>query len=117
MSDAPGFLFSYGSLRRGDVQLAVFGRELDGFDDSLPGFVATSITLTDPQTVATSGAADHLILRATADGSGEVPGCALAIQADEVAVADAYEPAGYERIAVILASGRRAFVYVAGEGA
>ncbi|MDB5679553.1 gamma-glutamylcyclotransferase family protein [Sphingomonas bacterium] len=116
MSDEPSFLFSYGSLRRRDVQLAVFGHELEGFDDVLPGFAAVPIRLTDPRTIATGGTADHLILRATADGSGAVPGLALAIRPEDVPVADAYEPAGYERTAVNLASGRRAFVYVAGAG-
>lgn len=115
--DEPAFLFSYGSLRQRDVQLAVFGRELAGVDDTLPGFVAEHIRLTDLQTIATSGTADHLILRATADGSSAVPGLALAIRPDDVPVADAYEPAGYERTVVTLASGRRAFVYVAGAGA
>jgi hypothetical protein len=113
MSDDAAFLFSYGSLRQRDVQLAVFGRELEGFDDVLPGFIAAPITLTDARTIATSGTAHHLILRATADGSGEVSGMALAIRPEDLPVADAYEPDGYERAAVTLASGRRAFVYVA----
>lgn len=117
MSDEPGFLFSYGSLRRRDVQLAVFGRELEGYDDVLPGFIAALITLTDPRTIATSGTADHLILRATGDGPGEVTGMALAIRPEDLPVADAYEPEGYERTAVTLVSGRRAFVYVASAGA
>ena len=117
MTDDRAFLFSYGSLRQRAVQLEVFGRSLVGFEDLLPGFVAEPIRLTDPRTIATSGTADHLILRATTDGSGMVPGLALAIRPEDLAAADAYEPAGYGRTAVTLSSGRRAYVYIAGAGA
>lgn len=99
------------------MQLEVFGRSLAGFEDRLPGFDAGSIRLTDPRTIATSGTADHMILRATADGSGMVPGLALANRPEDLAAADAYEPAGYVQTAVTLSSGRRAYVYIAGAGA
>ena len=109
----PTFLFSYGSLREAAAQHAVFGRVLEGFADTLAGFVADPIRLTDARTIATSGTADHRILRASADGSGEVAGVALAIGPGDIAAADAYEPEGYVRTIVTLASGRRAYVYVA----
>jgi hypothetical protein len=34
-------LFSYGTLQYKDVQVATFGRELTGREDSLPGYVRT----------------------------------------------------------------------------
>ena len=113
--NAPTFLFSYGSLREDAAQCAVFGRALEGVADTLTGFVSEPVQLTDARTIAVSGTADHRTLRATADGSGEVAGLALAIRPDDVAAADAYEPAGYERTIVTLASGRRAYVYVASD--
>jgi len=111
--DEPAFLFSYGSLRAAAAQRAVFGHAIEGFADSLIGFVAEPIRLSDTRTISTSGTADHRILRPTEDGSGEVAGLALAVGPDDIAAADAYEPAGYVRTIVTLASGRRAYVYVA----
>jgi gamma-glutamyl AIG2-like cyclotransferase len=42
-----------------------------------------------------------------------VPGIVFEISDSELSRSDAYEPAGYRRIAVVLASGRQAFVYAA----
>ena len=112
MTRAPNWLFSYGTLRLPEVQRATFGRLLDGEDDALPGFAVGSITLTDPTVIALSAAAVHPILRRSADLGAAVAGTALAVTDDELLAADAYEPAEYERVAVTLASGRRAFVYV-----
>lgn len=108
-------LFSYGTLRQPEVQRSVFGRELAGEPDALPGFVLDTILITDPDVVATSGSERHLILRRQ-DGAPPVPGAALAIAEADLALADAYETDAYQRITVTLASGRTAFVYVAQEG-
>lgn len=107
------FLFSYGTLRLREVQRAVFGRVLASIPDALPGFELTTVTITNPAVVLTSGSADHPILRRTADTKNIVEGVALAITAADIPAADAYEVADYKRIAVTLRSGRLAFVYVA----
>lgn len=107
------WLFSYGTLRQPEVQQALFGRAVDEEEDALPGYRLESLTISDPQVVATSGSATHPILRPTSDYQAKVPGAALAITRAELAIADAYEVADYARVSVTLASGRLAFAYVA----
>ncbi|WP_442583511.1 hypothetical protein ACSBOB_16760 [Mesorhizobium sp. ASY16-5R] len=43
--DASEKLFSYGTLRLADVQLATFGRLLEGREDTLPGFALSMIAM------------------------------------------------------------------------
>lgn len=104
------WLFSYGTLRQREVQLATFGRELEGEPDVLEGFTLSTVMIRDPDVVATSGLAEHLILRR---GEGEIEGVAFAVTAEELVASDGYETSDYKRIEAVLKSGRRAFVYVA----
>lgn len=113
--DASIALFAYGSLRQPEVQRAKFGRLLEGRADALPGFALAPLTITDPDVVATSGAALHMIARATGDPTDLVPGLVFAITPAELEAADAYEVGDYTRIRVRLASGADAFVYVGAE--
>jgi hypothetical protein len=106
------WLFSYGTLRQPNVQLATFGRLLEGRPDSLPGFAVAPLPITDPGVIATSGAAVHTIAVPTGDPADLIPGVVFSITAAELAAADAYEVDAYARIEVELASGARAFVYV-----
>ena len=103
-------LFSYGTLRQREVQVATFGRELEGEADALEGWVLATVLIGDEGVVATSGLAEHLILR---PGEGVIEGVVFEITEAELAHADRYETADYQRVEVTLASGRRAFVYVA----
>lgn len=105
-------LFSYGTLQQPNVQLATFGRLLEGRPDSLPGFAVAPLPITDPKVIATSGAAVHTIAVPTGDPADSIPGVVFAITAAELAAADAYEVDAYARIEVKLASGAPAFVYV-----
>ncbi len=111
------YLFSYGTLRQHEVQLAVFGRVLASIPDALPGFTLATVKITDPAVLAMSGSADHPILRGTPDKENMVEGVALAITAADIPAADAYEVDDYKRIAVTLRSGRLAFAYVAHDDA
>lgn len=104
------WLFSYGTLRQREVQLATFGRELEGEPDTLEGYVLSTVLIGDPDVVATSGLAEHLILK---PGDGLIEGVAFAVTPEELARADTYETADYQRVEAVLKSGRRAFVYVA----
>jgi Gamma-glutamyl cyclotransferase, AIG2-like len=106
------WLFSYGTLRQRDVQLALFGRELDGRADVLPGYAVVPLPITDPGVIATSGSALHTIARETGDPRDEVPGMAFSLTEAELAAADAYEVSDCKRVAVRLGSGIEAFVYV-----
>lgn len=108
-SGAPHWLFSYGTLRRAAVQRELFGRLLDGRPDSLAGFVLATIRVGGP---AAGGGAEYPILR-RGGAADIVAGTALAMTDADLAAADGYETDDYVRIAVTLASGRPAFVYVA----
>jgi hypothetical protein len=107
-------LFSYGTLRQRDVQLATFGRELDGYLDAVIGYELDYVTITDPQVIATSGSDRHPILRPTVRPEAHVDGTVFAITDAELLAADAYEVDDYRRIAVPLRSGPQAWVYVFG---
>ena len=106
-------LFSYGTLRDPATQLAVFGRRLAGSPDELPGFARRVITIDDSAFAATNGAT-QTIVRQTGRDEDRTAGTALEVTDAELQVADAYEPAGYVRVEVRFASGRRGWVYADG---
>ncbi len=106
-------LFSYGTLRDEAVQRSTFGRALHGDADVLIGFEQSLVTIVDPAFVAQSGKAEHAIIRFTGGDHHRVSGVAFEVTDDELADADAYEPEGFKRVLTTLASGRRAWVYVA----
>ena len=106
-------LFSYGTLQQSNVQLALFGRLLEGRSDSLPGYALGTVEIADPSAVATSGLAIHKIVRPSADPAAIVAGTVLMLTPAELDKADSYEDAAYRRVQAVLASGIRAFVFVA----
>jgi len=105
------WLFSYGTLRRRDVQLTLFGRALHGEPDALVGYRRSVVTVTDVMTIAISGGTVHPVLHASGDPGDRIEGMALAMRAADLPIADDYEADAYRRVAVTLASGRAAFVY------
>lgn len=105
-------LFSYGTLQTAAVQLATFGRLLAGEPDRLDGYRCEMIRIDDPQVVDTSGASHHPIVQYSGRAEDSASGTLLRISPQELARADAYEVDDYQRIAVTLASGIRAWVYV-----
>ena len=106
-------LFSYGTLQQESVQLSTFGRVLHGHPDELIGFAQSIKTVEDPAFVASSGKADHQIVISTGRPADRVPGTVFELTDDELAAADRYEPAGWERVPATLASGKQAWVYAA----
>src|ERR1051325_6337388 len=95
-------LFSYGTLRQEDVQWSTFGRLLEGERDELCGFGLSS-----------TGVHANVLFNGREDS--RVAGTACEVTDAELAAADEYERrAKYKRIAVMLASGRDAWVYVSG---
>lgn len=112
---ADQYLFSYGTLQLPQVQLATFGRLLDGVADRLPGFSLSMLEITDPHVIATSGKTHHPIIAYTGAASDGVDGMALLLTQQELEQADGYEVADYQRQSVLLASGHQAWVYVAAE--
>jgi len=104
-------LFSYGTLRDEAVQRETFGRVLEGEPDELVGFEQRVVEVDDPGSAVTGGRARHAIVRFNGDRGSRVSGMVFALLEEELDRADAYEPAGYTRIATTLASGKRAWVY------
>jgi hypothetical protein len=107
------YLFSYGTLQNADVQLDTFGRLLEGEPDALPGYTVDYAEIEDTRVVDLSGLTVHPIVRETGNPLDKVVGRALLVTEDELDAADEYEVALYRRCAVVLASGRSAWVYVA----
>lgn len=105
-------LFSYGTLQDTAVQRALFGRELSGSPDSLPGFVLSWLEISDPDVVSTSGKTFHPVIKPTGQQSDVVAGTAFEVTREELLKADAYEADNYQRMSVTLATGSLAWVYV-----
>lgn len=105
-------LFSYGTLQRRDVQLATYGRPLEGSLDVLAGYRLEVLPDRDPNAVRISGTATHMVVRRTGDPADRVPGVIFLLTAEELAATDKYEGTDYGRAELTLESGRRAFVYV-----
>ena len=105
-------LFSYGTLQLENVQRSSFGRRLDGQPDAMPGYTRTMVEITDPAVLAASGERFHPIVSPSGDPADEVAGAVFRISAEELAAADRYEVADYQRVQVRLKSGRDAWVYV-----
>jgi hypothetical protein len=108
------WLFSYGTLQQEDVQLATFGRLLEGRADALPGYVTVPLEINAPEVIATSGKKFHTMARLSDNPADAVPGVVFRITPAELAAADTYEVSDYKRISVRLKSGMEAFVYVGG---
>ena len=105
-------LFTYGTLQLKDVQLETFGRTLEGNPDVLIGYRLVQIHIEDEAFVVKSGTADHRNLQFTGDASDSVQGMVFKVTKEELESSDAYEPEGYERVLVQLASGTHAWIYL-----
>lgn len=105
-------LFTYGTLQTEEVQLATFGRRLEGHSDALPEYALRSIEIQDEDFVAKSGTAIHRNLQFTGDPSDFVEGTVYSVTLQELEQTDAYEPDGYKRVLVQLRSGAKAWVYL-----
>ena len=105
-------LFTYGTLQLKSVQLSTFGRKLEGKPDALVGYRLVIIRIQDEDFVVKSGTADHRNLQFTGNASDLVEGIVFKVTMEELAQSDAYEPEGYERVAVRLKSGVAAWIYL-----
>ena len=84
-------LFSYGTLQQDDVQLATFGRKLNGDKDLLPGYEPSLVKIPDPALAARLQKTHHDNVAATGDDWSTVQGTALEVSDDELGKADAFE--------------------------
>jgi len=104
-------LFSYGTLQKERIQLTLFGRILVGSGAVLRGYKVATIEITDEAFLAMGEGKYQKTLVASSDND-IVSGTALEITAEELLIADGYEPAIYKRIIVMLESGKKAWLYV-----
>jgi gamma-glutamylcyclotransferase (GGCT)/AIG2-like uncharacterized protein YtfP len=107
------FLFSYGTLQQPEVQVANYGRLLNGNPDALVGYRLARLEISDPRVIEVSGKAVHTIACATDNAKDRIEGMIFEISQEELAATDAYEVDAYGRVEVALESGRKAWVYVA----
>lgn len=105
-------LFSYGTLRHADVQLATLGRVVDAEDDVLPGFTIDYAEHEDHRDTDDASPTVLPVARETGSPLDKVVGRVLHLDEDELDACDEYQLALYRRVCVLLASGRRAWVYV-----
>jgi gamma-glutamylcyclotransferase (GGCT)/AIG2-like uncharacterized protein YtfP len=108
----PHYLFSCGTLQLPHVQLANFGRLLEGVHDTLVGYIVEQVEIKDPDVLAQSGQRFHPILRYSGSMHDQVQGTAFALSDFDLDRADRYEVDDYERVQVTLLSGKSAWVYV-----
>lgn len=105
-------LFSYGTLQQRKVQMATFGRELDGTPDVLCGYRLTPLTISNARVVELSGKAVHTIAVSTGHPDDRIEGTLFELTEAEMEAGDRYEVDTYARVEVALESGERAWTYV-----
>jgi gamma-glutamylcyclotransferase (GGCT)/AIG2-like uncharacterized protein YtfP len=105
-------LFSYGTLQNIEVQLATFGRELDGCAEQLLGYKLAMLQIKDLAVVELSGATLHPIAVVSNDENDFIDGVVFKITAEELAQSDKYEVDDYQRVEGVFKSGKKAWVYV-----
>jgi hypothetical protein len=115
VTDRPVRLFSYGTLRLPAVQLANYGRHLEGRPDTLSGYRLVPLAITDAEVVRVSGLAVHQIACRSGDPADVIEGVVFELSAAELEATDRYEVDAYARVEVVLESGVRAFAYVGPE--
>lgn len=106
-------LFSYGTLQQPNVQLSTFGRLLNGAKDDLPAFERSQVKIEDPPVAATLGRTHHANVTFNGNDESRVAGTVFEISDAELDRVDEYEAVfSYKRVEGILASGRKAWLYV-----
>ncbi len=94
------------------MQFSTFGRRRAGWPDQLENFEQSLVLIEDEDVIAKIGKTQHPIVKFTGLRSDRIDGTVFEIADVELAAADEYEVAAYKRIAVVLASGLDAWVYV-----
>jgi hypothetical protein len=106
-------LFSYGTLQRETIQLATFGRKLEGRPDVLVGYSSSFVPISDQQVVTKSGETHYRNILFTGDAADVIDGTVFDVTDEELRSADSYEAdENYERVIVVLKSGTTAWVYM-----
>lgn len=99
------YLFTYGTLQEKNVQFSIFQRYLSGEAAMLPGFVIAKKKVLG----------QYPVLEHTRNTADLLAGTVYELAPHELILADVYEGTGYQRIEVILQSGKKAWVYAESE--
>lgn len=105
------YLFSYGTLQKDKTQLDLFGRLLQGSTDVLKSYKILPIEIRDEAFLAKGEDKFQKIAMATHNILDSLEGTVFEVTADELLLADKYEPGDYVRIKVKLESGKEAWIY------
>jgi gamma-glutamylcyclotransferase (GGCT)/AIG2-like uncharacterized protein YtfP len=106
-------VFSYGDLRKAEIQISIVGRRLRGREDELLGCEIVDLWIQDPQVVEATGKTHHRDLRFDGSDTKSVEGVVFEVTPEELARIDAFEARfDYGRVTGQLASGDQAWVYV-----
>ncbi|SIQ12292.1 DUF4286 family protein [Maribacter ulvicola] len=97
------FIFTYGTLQEREIQLGIFARPLNGFEDKLPLYAISENKVADR----------YPTLQYTGKEEDAITGQVYTLTHQELQKADIYEGEAYERIQIQLASGKNAWVYIA----
>ncbi|MAW94156.1 MULTISPECIES: gamma-glutamylcyclotransferase family protein [unclassified Leeuwenhoekiella] len=100
-------LFSYGTLQNGTIQQSLFKRRLDGTTEVLSGYILANISLPENHPQAKT----YFIAIYTGNKNDTIEGVCYKINISELPQVDNYEGPAYERVQVILESGKKALVY------
>ena len=106
-------LFSYGTLQKETVQLKLFGRLLNSSKDILRGYKLSSIEIKDELFLSKGEQKTQFTLIPSGKQKDQIKGTVLEISKEELLLADNYEPNNYKRFEVVLASGKKAWMYAA----
>jgi hypothetical protein len=109
------YLFSYGTLQKENIQLALFGRMVQGTRDVLSGYKVSEVDITDEAFLATGEQSRQLTATPSSNPNDSIQGTVLELTEAELQAADRYEPVIYKRIKVVLASGKAAWIYSVSE--
>lgn len=111
--DADQLLFTYSTLQHADVQLDTFGRLLEAEADVLPGYTIEDADVPDSRIEDAAVKRTQPMLRATGNRLDKVVGQAARVTETELDACDEFQASLCRRVAVVLASGRPAWTYVA----
>jgi hypothetical protein len=111
-SDMKNLLFSYGTLQLESVQIASFGRKLNGFPAKIFGYKLKEVEITNPEVLLKSQQKFHPIAVQSKSSTDFVEGIAFELTEQELLQADEYEVDDYKRIEAELDSEQMAYIYV-----
>ena len=90
-----------------------FGRVFQSSTDTLKGFKTATIEIMDGSFLSKGEEKFQQTLIASTDNNATVKGTVLELTAEELTLADKYEPDNYKRIEAVPESGKKAWIYIA----